>query len=90
MRNLPRFWGNRGHYTILERAFGSEKNCATRNEFVMSAKLFHGFRKRNVPDAAGEEIAAGDVACGIATEKTHDKDSSSFIEPADETISTWN
>ncbi len=38
------------------------------NDFMMGAELFHGFCKRNVTDSAGEEIAAGDVARGIATE----------------------
>lgn len=34
----------------------------------MSAELLHGSCKRNVSDAAGEEIAARDLARGVATE----------------------
>jgi hypothetical protein len=58
----------RGNYTIAAEPAGSEKYCVDRGEFVMNAKLFCGLYEGDVSDAASEEVAANDVACGIAAE----------------------
>lgn len=74
--SLLLFRRNRGHYTIPERARGSEKSGAALSKFVMAPKLFcglcrglcRGLGKGYVSDAAGEKIATSDMACGIPAE----------------------